>query len=152
MASTYIQLVSLPSASQAGVFLNDLYFCLFLFVLIMVPKAEGSILSPQSHSCERPGCLSGTLPSPESELERPCCIPSTAQTGVTSPCDCCEARLVEARNQGPPPRGGARAPFTVDTPHLGHQSRATLPQPASYQPREGGQTVGQGSAAPAVYM
>lgn len=51
----------------------------------MVPKAEGSILSTESHSCERTGCLSGMLPSPQSELGLSRCRPSTAGTGVTSP-------------------------------------------------------------------
>lgn len=39
------------TASQAGVcFLSDFYLCLLLFVLIVVPKAEGNILSTKLHS------------------------------------------------------------------------------------------------------
>lgn len=142
-----------PGPLKLGVFLSDFYFCLFLFLLIMVPKAEGSILSTESHSCERTGCLSGMLPSPQSELGLSRCRPSTARTGVTSPRVTVVRHGLLKKSGTPTPRWGSSAPFTVDTPHLGRQSRATLPQPASCQPRrEGGQTVGKGSTAPAVCM
>lgn len=101
----------------------------------MVPKAEGSILSISHTAVRGLGVCQAWHPHLSLSWSSPAAFRHSPDRRHR-PSDCCEARLVEARNQGP--RGGARAPFTADTPGLGRQSRATLPQPASCQPRREG--------------